>query len=51
MWNYNGYQKRSKVFGFRAWLLHIWCDYELWHFGIKPDGVRIFGLEWTRYEY
>jgi len=39
----------KKIFGFRAWLFHIWCDYEHWHFGLKPDGIRIFGFEWDRW--
>ncbi len=51
MWNYNGYQSRSKVYTFRGWLLWIWCEHEQWQIGMKPDGIRLFGFEWTRYDY
>jgi len=46
---YVGRISRKEVYGFWAWLFHIWCDYEHWHLRLKPDGIRIVGFEWNRW--
>ena len=45
---FKGWVSTREIDGFRAWLFHIWNDYELWNTGGAIDGVRILGFEWTR---
>lgn len=42
---YRGWVKPKEVFRLRHWLFHIWNEYELWHWGVAWDGIRIFGFE------
>ena len=39
-----GWVKPSEVYGLRSWFFRIWCDWEKWHWGMKPDGIRILGF-------
>ena len=47
---YNGrWLSPNEVDTFRAWMFHIWNDYESWHCGVAIDGIRICGFEWNNW--